>query len=779
MNITFLFADIALTKQFTSTATGIDKLSYPFVRNFSSLSESVSNLAELEKTIKKHAKLGHCLLKGNTNKQLMNESRAGSTDAHAPSSLLVLDIDGLPEGTTPDDVMKALDLRHISYIVQFSASSEITDKTLKCHIYIWLAQPYAAPLLKQYLIQLNHEIGLFRTNLKLTSTGSTISWPLDITACQNDKLIYIAPPILVGLTDPIKQRIKLIKRTTDSLTLSSISSTEINKERTQTALNKLREIAGLPKRKTIFKQSGGFEVLSKPGACTLTGLKRERGFVYMNLNGGDSWGYYHPENNPDYIHNFKGESVYLTKELLPDYWTELINSPCTTADVQGLIYFVFRDIQTTKYGNAIYNQVTDELTIYPAKNEKQVEHFAKEHGMPLGDFIPTWTINFDPTDITSLRVDFANKLINTFVPTSYMRATQTSSTCPPNIYHIIDHALGNDPVITSKFMNWLAFVFQFRTMTKTAWVFHGRTGTGKGVMFKHILTPLFGSRHVTLRRMEELNEQYNGFMRDMLIVAVDEIQVSSLKSEEGVMAKLRNFITDSPIPVRNMYAAATECPNYTNWLFFSNKPDSVQVTTDDRRTNVGKYQPIKLELTDTELDKLIPSELAQFAAYLHSMQVDKQAVLKPMQTEDRDRLISISQSSIDVVADAVLNGNFEFFMDHLPTSVQGLLPNREQVVFDTYKRTLGLLLTRTNTKTGACNLGRDELRALFEYTVGDLPVSPNKFTSRLKHHRIHMTKVWVDSRTVNGIQTTWTDYEAFTTYAATLNPTPLKLAAVK
>ena len=775
MKITFLFANTPLTKQFTKTATGIDKISYPFVRDFTSITESISNLTELEKALKKHAKLGHCLLKGNTNKPLLNESRAGSTDTQAQTSLLVLDIDGLPAGTTPDDVMKSINLRHISYIVQFSASSEITDQTLKCHIYIWLAKSYAAPLIKQYLIQLNHEIKLFQANLRLTSTGNTLSWPLDITACQNDKLIYIAPPILIGLTDPIKQRIKLVKRVTESFTLPTINATETNKERTQLALNTLREAAGLPKRKTVFKQSGGFEVLSKPGACTVTGLKHERGFVYMNLNGGDSWGYYHPENNPDYIHNFKSEPVYLTKELLPDYWAELVNSPCTTADSQGLIYFVLCDIQTGQYLNAIYNQAIDELTLYPAKNETQVRHFAKEHGMPLGDFIPTWTIAFDPTNSTSPRVDFSNKLINTFNPTVYMRATpKTSSVCPPTIYKTIDHALGNDPVITSKFMHWLAFIFQTGMMTKTAWVFHGRTGTGKGVLFKHILAPLF--RYVTLRRMEELNEQYNGFMRDMLIVAVDEIQISTLKSEEGVMAKLRNFITDSPIQVRNMYASAAEYPNYTNWLFFSNKPDAVQVTTDDRRTNVGKYQPVKLEITDQELDT-IQLELTQFAEYLHGMQVNKQAVSTPAQTEDRDRLISISQSSIDTVADAVLNGNFEFFMDHMPTGVQGLLPHWEQTMFDTYKRTLTSLLARTNTSTGVCNLGRDELRALFDYTVGDMPASPNKFTSRLKHHRIYMAKVWIDGRTVNGIQTKWVDYETFSAYSAILNP--VKLAAVK
>jgi hypothetical protein len=63
--------------------------------------------------------------------------------------------------------------------------------------------------------------------------------------------------------------------------------------------------------------------MSKPGEATITGIKRDRGFVYLNLNGGDSWGYYHSEDNAEYIYNFKGEPVYKTSELLPEYWASI------------------------------------------------------------------------------------------------------------------------------------------------------------------------------------------------------------------------------------------------------------------------------------------------------------------------------------------------------------------------------------------------------------------------------------------------------------------------
>jgi len=72
----------------------------------------------------------------------------------------------------------------------------------------------------------------------------------------------------------------------------------------------------------------------------ITEMKVERGFVYFNLNGGDSWAYYHPENNPDYILNFKGEPAYLTKELLPDYWQQLTNTGSSTrTSSDGVLYW--------------------------------------------------------------------------------------------------------------------------------------------------------------------------------------------------------------------------------------------------------------------------------------------------------------------------------------------------------------------------------------------------------------------------------------------------------
>ena len=111
--------------------------------------------------------------------------------------------------------------------------------------------------------------------------------------------------------------------------------------------------------------------------------------------------------------------------------------------------------------------------------------------------------------------------------------------------------------------------------------------------------------------MEEFNEPYNAFMKQCFLVFVDEVDAKAFTNERGVMAKVRNFITEGTVTVRQMYMSAVEWENFTNWIFASNKPEPVVIPREDRRFNFGKYQPNKLGMTDQELDR-IPGELQAF-----------------------------------------------------------------------------------------------------------------------------------------------------------------------
>ena len=334
-------------------------------------------------------------------------------------------------------------------------------------------------------------------------TGCALLWGLDITACQADKLIYIAPPTLKGIKNPLGRtpRISLISKKDPTFDLiGKINSTDQNRALTDARVVELRDRDGLPKRKMVYKHVGGHEIMVKPGECIATETKTDRGFVYFNLNGGDSWAYYHPENNPDYIFNFKGEPVYLTKELLPTYWETLGQQAFRVAS-NGLTYLAFLDRETSTYYRGTYDQTNDVLDIYPAKNESMVRQFADANGLRLGPNIPEWDMEFNP--LNGVRVDFDNRTINTFERTVYMKAAmplRKPTKVPPMCLKIISHILDNDKPTVDHFINWLACVAQNLDRTRTAWVFQGIPGTGKGLLFNKILQPLFGEKQTVIKR---------------------------------------------------------------------------------------------------------------------------------------------------------------------------------------------------------------------------------------------------------------------------------------
>lgn len=776
MNITFLGASMPLTKTYALDKNNVlTKSSYPNASDFTSHTLACPTLSQLYEALNKHAEQGHCLLKGTIKTPLVDQSRAGSTSTQDPTGWICLDIDGLD--TTSEDPRQAIDslltelgLGTISYILQWSASYGISNKALRCHILIYLNRPVSAPLIKQWLIHLNHSVSRLRDQQQLTKTGNSITWVLDITACQNDKLIYIAPPVLKGMKSPLGKlpRIELITKNNSVFDFPANINAGKNRDLTDKRILELREQTGMPKRKIQYKLIGGNEIMIKPDSCDITGIKQERGFVYFNINGGDSWAYYHPENNPEYIYNFKGEPTYLTRELLPSYWKSLQEAGSRKAS-DGLIYLAFTDRLSGTYYKGTYDTKNEILDLTPARTLIILQHFMLQHGMVMGEFVPEWEVVFNPH--SDVCVDFENRIINLFQQSVYMKAAHKKiAACPPTIFRIMHHALGSDVQITETFINWLAYIVQKRTRTLTAWVLHGTQGTGKGILINNILRPLFGPRQTSVVTMRELASPYNAYMRQSFLVVCEEMQSSTMHDEGGVMAVLRNFITEPSVMIRSMYSLPIETSNYCNFILTSNKTDVLSVPKGDRRMNIAKYQPNKLYPNQSELARApadiarIERELQAFYDFLLSYPVDEARAQTVIQTEDRDTMIEISETAVDTVSSALLEGNMTFFIDQLPTGRKTKTNMLEIDRLNDYRDTLRDILRRADHETGKVNIHRDELRSLYEYTVGNMSASPNKFTSLIKHHRVHIKKVWIGDKTVSGVSVIFREADKFPGY---------------
>lgn len=756
MELFFLAADIPITKRYELDQQGtLVKHSYPFVYEVTSSHETCASIQDMEPLLQQYAKRGQCLLKGKLARPLVSESRRGSTDSAEETDWICLDIDGIDGYQNVDVFLDDIGCGDVSYIVQWSSSMGLENKTgFRCHIFMQLDKPVHPQLLKQWLMHKN--LTVLSDQLELTKTSNSLRWPLDVTTCQNDKLLYIAPPILgPGITDPYPNntRIQFHKRKRSTLTLPyPIPPRDALREAADKRLSELRIANGLPKRKaTKYKFTSGVEYMVNPDEATVTGMKTERGFVYFNLNGGDSWAYYHPEDNPKFIHNFKGEPSYRTQDLLPEYWASLQQQAASyQPNAKGQIFFAFRDFKTSNYFNGQYDSATNKLTMAMAKNESQLRHFMMQHGQPIGEFIPDWNVLWDPHNPNV--VDPVKQEINLFQPSDFYLSQKVPAptAVPPTINKVIEHVLGGDAATIDHFLNWLACIVKFQKSTGTAWVWQGTQGTGKGVLFHHIITPLMGEQNVVSKRMEELESEFTGFMENKFVVFIDEIESGSSLYHSKITAKLKNLIVEPTISIRRMYTPAYMAVNYANMIFASNKTAAVEIAPDDRRFNVGPYQTAPIQLTATEIDTNIPNELSAFFSFLQNYPADTNRARTPLHSAARATLIKINRTAMDTVADALLAGNLEFLWDHMSSSSLSSMSPLQAVRYTPFRDLMVELVQNPNPK-----LTRDELFVIFEWCIGNMPQSPNKFTSLLKHHRIHTVQIWKDGRNIRGINVCW------------------------
>lgn len=756
MKLTFLEASngTPLTKTFSKTPEGaLQKSNYPHVLSFTSHDETVRTIAAFHKALVKHAKHFHCLLKGEVQRPLQNESRAGSTDSAATTQWLCLDFDGVAGIKDVEAMLEALpsQFQGVDHIIQYSSSMGVDpDKGLSAHVFMLLDQPYLPSVLKDWLTHINLTTDTLREAIMLSRTKTVLKWPLDITVAQNDKLLYIAPPICRGVKDKFKgERIQLVKGKRRKLTphLDAVSA-ERNRANTSQLLNQLREAEGLPRRQHKEKVVKGVTVAAQPGQATVTGIKETEDFVYLNLNGGDSWAYYHPVQSPEVLYNFKGEPNYLIRDLMPEYYKEARKKatpdPSELAE-EGVHYLAFLDVKSDTYFRGTYNPYTNRHEVHRTSSLKKLQDFLRQHGQPVGDFVPEWDVEFRYD--SDFVIDEEARRLNTYQPTRYLMDAKPAKKLPPITEKTIRHMLNYDDEAVEHFLNWLAVIFQHRMKTNTAWVLHGTQGTGKGTLFHKILTPLIGEQYTAKTKLNYYSGEFNGFLEEAVFVLIDECQFSSVDNGGTVMDNIKDYIAEPTIPLRRMRTDVYKVRNYSNFILTANRHDPIQVDPEDRRFNVAPRQEKRLRYTPEEY-KAMDKEVQTFANYIMHRKADISKAMEPLMNEQRRILQALTRDSAETVADAVRSGDFEFLWDNRPSmDMAGELMERTRSQLPSYDEALREIIA--HEKTGF--ISRDALHTIFFYTTGNAFETPNKFTKFLGHKGINLKKVKAGGKTTAGL----------------------------
>lgn len=657
----FLEAKVSLTKTFNNQKIYNP---YPLVKNFSSHETNFDCLKNFYENLVAHSEASHCLLKGTLTKPLANEPRAGSTDPDTPTNWICLDFDGAD--TDPETFLNNVGLGNISYILQYSSSSGLKPG-LHAHLFMLLEKEQSPQKLKTWLMKLNLEN--FKDGILLSKNYTALKWPLDISTCQNDKLLYIAPPIFLDNEDPIEQRIHYYPKDKDRIPNISVTPEKIRKQ-AHSILADLRKELNLdtPPARSLVNRRTNISTISDNVEIT-GGIKESNGFYHYNLNGGDSYGYYTPIDDPELIMNFKGEPFLKLSEVAPDQyreWMKKLSAQFVPEEDESPFFFydMYKECYVLGVVGKWHNMLSSKEGAQIALTSRLGLPWPKNEAIPVIELID------DPT----LPPGLQNDKFNVYIPT--MQPTGTQDQCPPTISKLIQHIVAYDDICYRQFMMWLANFIIYKNRNLTAWLFHGTQGTGKGGFVSKVLKPLLGNNRAVIVHATEFKNGWNSFLKGQQLVMIDELSRHDITSGP-IMGLLKHITGSDEILIKEKYIKEYVIRNFTNLIFNANTWESLKIEQDDRRFNIAPRQEIPILRSRHPQGPFEPSdwdniqgELQEFLNYLAGIEVDQNLLLEPVRNDARQFMIEDNYTVEEAFVDAIVNGKLDFFLSGRPSMAQ-------------------------------------------------------------------------------------------------------------
>lgn len=745
--LTFLEASNGTRLGKTFTPNGVR--SYPNVKDFTSHEYEPQSLSERFELVLKHAAKGHCLVRGDFKKLLVNESRRGQTNKHEPVDTFLLDLDGFtiegfkyPSGKLRashvenicEQVVQLLPpwFHNVSYIGHASSSMgrNKTSTKISVHIEFMLERPINPRMLKDYLVFLNLDVPEFKQQASLQNTRNSLKYVLDPCVASNSHLVYIAPPEFkdseVNPFSSDKARFCLVEKDNERLDLTGhILADDVAAHRTTASkhLDSLRKARGLPlyrpKMKSYPTQEGKQSVVINPDRTPLEVCYVDEEFARFNGTGKHNYVYWCRLSSPHIIHCWNDDDSFEFPKADPEGYEAFLEKYADNIErVQDTLPFVFRDAITDTHWTAVLDRQNDSFVPGPDNepfirkaDKSNLEDFLMQRGQPMPDPIPSYHYMYNPheTRTVNLTLDgFVNryaapthvKTVKNIPPefkgvTYDMNADDNNAgallkqLCP-NIYKLMWHMTGSTKREFEHFLNWLAAAIGEKSPLHTVWIFSGVPGTGKGVFFHKILTPLIGESNTEIKTFKDLEDNFNSFLSNTLFVAVDEFHVTDSKQDQKTYDYFKNITANERINVRGMYREGVNMPIYCNFMVFSNHADVIRIEEGDRRFNVSFPQQTKLLVEYPEfskdIDAFIKDEIEDLYAFLHHYDYSISAARDCLENEAKQAMRVAAMSSHQKFCFALRSGDLDYFIEafnavtNIPTHLINVKQSAEKVI---------------------------------------------------------------------------------------------------
>jgi hypothetical protein len=723
------FLEAANGKRMGKTFSTNTSISYPKVKALNSHEYEPATLQERFDLIVKHAALGHCMFRGELTKILHKESRKKLTDLTKPNPTLFLDVDNLYlEDYIPSTsklrssnvesicervlAMLPIEMQRASYIGHASSSMGRSEsKFISVHIEFMLDSAINPTVLKKYIEHLNYSCDGIKDNLLLSDNSTGIKCILDPCVADNTHLIYISPPVFQGIDDPFhnpEHRFCLVEKENAQLRLTGQLASMEEKSMAaiqQKTLDALRNTAGLkryrPKKKDYMTQEGKVRVVINPDQFKLTVCSIDEEYVRFNSDASNNYKYWAHLTSPHNIHCWNGDDSFEYAKADADGYAEFVSNYKSNIDkVTSETALVFRDIRTDNHYTLLYDVQEDELmtgleedTYIYESNVGNLEGWLSEYGQPLPDPIPSLHYVYNPHETTTVRYEL-NGLVNkyqapkhvkrphkieaefqniSYEPNSLenMGGTMLKALCP-NIYKIMWHMTGSTQVEFEHFINWLAAAIDKKEPLQTVWIFSGTQGTGKGLFFNFILSPMIGENNVAIKAISALEDNFNSYLSDKLFVVIDEFHITDSKQDQRTFDKIKLTTGGERVDVRAMYKESKNMKMFANFIFFSNHVDVARLDDEDRRHNIGFPQPMKIKeaypelfANDVDLKSLLASEIKDLYAFLHSFDYNYLAATTCIENDAKRNMRVAGMGVHQKFCFALREGDLDYFVENI------------------------------------------------------------------------------------------------------------------
>ena len=319
---------------------------------------------------------------------------------------------------------------------------------------------------------------------------------------------------------------------------------------------------------------------------------------------------------------------------------------------------VWFDIGIEKYGIKSNGVVT-----YVAKTSLQQIIYERLGKVPKNLAVPTYKGVYDPTKPEHWEEN-GEKLINLFRPSPLMEAAPQKE-MPEAIKTLLLSLFDYDVKLMDHFLNWLAYIYQYKQRTGVAWIFMGKQGTGKGLIVE-VLKRIFEEHMSSNITDATLESQFNPYLHNKLLVHLNEVSADNRKSRMLVKNRLKTWITDETLYINRKNTKEIEVKNYCNFIINSNESIPVDIEDGDRRFNVVECNNVLKEMewwTSKSYQETLEAA-GEFANFLAGYEVRLEDVNKAIESEKKRSIVEATENINKQIATALKEKDLDWFLDN-------------------------------------------------------------------------------------------------------------------